>query len=71
MGLDIKNEEAHRLVSERARLTGTTKTGAITLAARERPERESKGYGVEVRLRAMAERCAAPYHASGKGLVAS
>ena len=62
MGLNIKNEETCRLASELARLTGTTKTGAITLALRERLERESKRYGVEVRLGAMrriAERCAA------------
>ena len=62
MGLNIKNEETCRLASELARLTGTTKTGAITLALRERLERELKRYGVEVRLGAMrrsAERCAA------------
>lgn len=61
MGLNIKNEETCRLASELARLTGTTKTGAITLALRERLERESKRCGVEVRLRAMrrsAKRCA-------------
>ena len=62
MGLNIKNEETCRLASELARLTGTTKTGAITMALRERLERESKRYGVEVRLHAMrrsAKRCAA------------
>ena len=62
MGLNIKNEETCRLASELARLTGTTKTGAITLALRERLERESKRHGVGARLRAMrrsAERCAA------------
>jgi len=32
MGLNIKNEETCRLACELARLTGTTKTGAITLA---------------------------------------
>ena len=45
MGLNIKNEEACRLASELARLTGTTKTGAITLALRERLERDSKRHG--------------------------
>ena len=62
MGLHIKNEETCRLASELARLTGTTKTGAITMALRERLERESKRYGVEARLHAMrrsAKRCAA------------
>ena len=62
MGLNIKNEETCRLASELAKLTGTTKTGAIKLALRERLERESKRYGVEARRRAMrrsAQRCAA------------
>ena len=62
MGLNIKNEETCRLASELAQLTGETKTRAITLALRERMERESKQRGVDVRLRrmrAIAERCAA------------
>ena len=62
MGLNIKNEETCRLASELARLTGTTKTGAITLALRDRLERESKRRGKNARLRDMrsiAERCAA------------
>ena len=62
MGLNIKNEETCRLAGELARLTGTTKTGAITLALRERLDRESKRRGMEARLRTMrrsAERCAA------------
>ena len=36
MGLNIKNEETCGLASELARLTGETKTGAITQALRER-----------------------------------
>ena len=62
MGLNIKNEETCRLASELAQLTGETKTRAITLALRERMERESKQRGVDARLRRMrviAERCAA------------
>ena len=62
MGLNIKNEETCRLASELARLTGETKTGAITLALRERMDRESKKRSLDVRLRrmrAIAERCAA------------
>ena len=62
MGLNIKNEETCRLASELARLTGETKTGAITLALRERMDRESKKRSLDVRLRRMrtiAERCAA------------
>ena len=62
MGLNIKNEETCRLASELAKLTGTTKTGATTLALPERLERELKRHGMEARLRTMrrsAERCAA------------
>ena len=62
MGLNIKNEETCQLASELARLTGETKTGAITQALRERLQRESKQRGLEARLREMranAERCAA------------
>ena len=62
MGLNIKNEETCRLAGELARLTNTTKTGAVRQALRERLERETKRRGVEARLYAMrrsAERCAA------------
>ena len=61
MSLNIKNEEACRLVGELARLTGETMTGAITVAVRERLERERRGRSVEARvrkMRAVAERCA-------------
>lgn len=40
MSLNIKNEETCRLAEELAELTGETKTGAITVALRERLERE-------------------------------
>ena len=43
MSLNIKNEETCRLAAELARLTGETKTGAITVALRERLEREGTG----------------------------
>ena len=62
MGLTIKNEETCRLAGELARLTGETKTGAITQALRERLEREARQRGMDERLRrmrAIAERCAA------------
>jgi antitoxin VapB len=39
MGLNIKNEETHRLVEKLARLTGESMTQAITRAVRERLER--------------------------------
>ena len=61
MGLNIKNEETCRLAGELARLTGETKTGAITAALRERLEREKRERSVEARLtdlRAIAARCA-------------
>ena len=40
MSLNIKNEETCRLARELADLTGETMTGAITVALRERLERE-------------------------------
>ena len=61
MGLNIKNDETCRLAGELAGLTGDTKTGAITVALRERLEREKRRRGAETRareLRAIAERCA-------------
>ncbi len=60
MSLNIKNEEARRLASELARLTGETMTGAVTVALRERLERERRERGVEgriLRLRAIRKRC--------------
>ena len=61
MSLNIKNEETCRLAGELARLTGETMTGAITVALRERLQRENRKRNAEVRvqeLRAIAERCA-------------
>lgn len=61
MSLNIKNEETCRLATELARLTGDTKTGAITVALRERLERERKRRDAEAimrELRAIGERCA-------------
>ena len=61
MGLNIKNDETCRLAGELARLTGETMTGAITVALRERLEREKRERSAEalVRdMRAIAERCA-------------
>ena len=61
MGLNIKNDETYRLAGELARLTGETMTGAITIALRERLEREKRLRDADVRaqkLRAIAERCA-------------
>ena len=61
MGLNIKNEQTCRLARELAQLTGDTMTGAITVALRERLEREKRDRSVEARvqkLRAIADRCA-------------
>ena len=61
MILNIKNDETCRLVDELARLTGETMTGAITVALRERLEREKHERSVGARvqeMRAIAERCA-------------
>lgn len=61
MSLNIKNDETCRLAGELARLTGETKTGAITVALRERLERESHRRGAEDlarELHAIGQRCA-------------
>ena len=61
MSLNIKNDETCRLAGELARLTGETMTSAITVALRERLEREKHARSVEARIRKMratAERCA-------------
>ncbi len=61
MSLNIKNEETCRLASELAQLTGDTMTGAVTVALRERLERERRERSVEARIRelhAIGQRCA-------------
>ena len=61
MGLNIKNEETGRLAGELASLTGETLTGAITVALKERLERERRERSVEARvkeLHAIDQRCA-------------
>ncbi len=61
MSLNIKNEETCRLAGELAHLTGETMTGAITVALRERLEREKRERSAEAlarELHAIAERCA-------------
>lgn len=60
MSLNIKNEETCRLAGELAQLTGETMTEAITVALRERLERERRERSVETRilkLRAIRKRC--------------
>ena len=61
MSLNIKNGETCKLASDLAKLTGETMTGAITVALRERLDRERRRHGIDARareLRAIAERCA-------------
>lgn len=61
MGLNIKNEEACRLAGELARLTGESKTGAITIALRERLARERCSRDADAlarELHIIGERCA-------------
>ena len=61
MSLNIKNEETCRLADELASLTGSTKTGAITQALREKLDREHHARGARKRLaemRVLAQRCA-------------
>ena len=61
MGLNIKNDETCRLAGELARLTGETMTGAITVALRDRLEREKRLRDVDARIEelvAIGRRCA-------------
>ena len=72
MSLNIKNEETCRLARELAQFTGETMTGAITVALRERLERERRQRSVNARLkkmRAIAERCAKLVHQAGPSAV--
>ena len=60
MSLNIKNEETHQLARELAQLTGETMTGAITIALREKLDKERRERSVEARiqrLRAIRKRC--------------
>ena len=61
MSLNIKNQETCGLASELAALTGETMTGAITVALKERLERErrERSFGDRVReLHTIGQRCA-------------
>jgi antitoxin VapB len=61
MSLNIKNEEAHRLAQELARLTGESMTAAVTEAVRERLERvrRARAAGLADRLLAIGKDCTA------------
>jgi antitoxin VapB len=59
MSLNIKNEEAHRLAEELARLTGESLTAAVTQAVRERLERvrSARKMGLANQLLAIGKDC--------------
>lgn len=59
MSLNIKNPEACRLAEEMAELAGESKTQAITVALRERLERERRRDTLASDLHAIGQRCAA------------
>lgn len=59
MALNIKNKETRRLAVELAELTGETMTGAITIAMRERLERQREIQERLRKMRAISKRCAA------------
>ena len=56
MALRIRNEETCRLAAELADLTGETKTGAITIAVRERLERIREAEARATQLRDIGKR---------------
>ena len=67
MSLNIKNEETCRLAGEMARLTGETMTGAITVALRERLEREKRERSLEARVQELRAIAGALCQAAGLG----
>jgi len=73
MALNIKNPETEKLAQKLSRLTGESKTAAVTEALRERLERLSSGEANEVaeRLLRIGRQCAAhlrePYRSKEHG----
>lgn len=62
MALNIRNTEAERLAAALAKLTGETKTEAVTRALRDRlarVRRERSGHGLADELDVIARHCAA------------
>jgi antitoxin VapB len=61
MGLNIKNEETHKLAHQLAKITGETMTEAITRAVRERLDRirGERRVGLAERLARIGRDCAA------------
>ncbi len=60
MGLNIKNEQTHKLIQELAKLTGENMTTATTEAVIERLERvrHQKGVSLSMRLLTIGKDCA-------------
>ena len=73
MGLNIKNEETHKLANQLAKLTGENMTEAITKAVRERLDRvrSKSGTGLADRLVKIGKDCAAhvrePFRSTAHG----
>lgn len=73
MGINIKNEKAHRMARELASLTGESITTAVTEAVRERLNRVqvARGASLADRLLAIGKDCAAhlkePYRSADHG----
>jgi antitoxin VapB len=61
MGLNIKNDEVHRLAEELAKLTGESMTRAVMIAVRERLDRIRREQSLSLadRLLAIGRDCAA------------
>ena len=61
MGMNIKNDEAHKLAHELSELTGESLTAAVTEAVRERLQRvqSSQGPRLSERLLRIGKDCAA------------
>jgi antitoxin VapB len=73
MSLNIKNQEAHKLANQLAKLTGENMTEAVTNAVRERLERvrRERGTGLADRLIKIGKDCAAhlkePFRSTAHG----
>ncbi len=71
MSLNIKNEEAHKLANQLAKLTGENMTETVTRALRERLDRVrgQRGSGLAERLVRIGKDCAAhlkePFRSTG------
>ena len=67
MNLNIKDEETCQLAKELARLTGETMVGALTVALRERLEREKQRHDTDARVQELLAigRCCADLVGTG------